>query len=153
MTRQLDHDVLKADLDAAQAALNVRIERDEQKEVGEGGRVLRTRTLKVRLPKPGPVSARFVREGLVERARKFFTDEVEVGSPWFDDHVYVITSTREATARFLANVRVQQALILLVDPTRCVTVEPDLVCVIDEDAPDDGRDASAELLALVAHLL
>ena len=45
--------------------------------------------------------ARFVREGLIERAKKLFVDEVEVGSSWFDDHVYVVTSTREATAALL----------------------------------------------------
>ena len=97
--------------------------------------------------------ARFVREGLVERAKKLFVDEVEVGSSWFDDHVYVVTSTREATAALLENKRVQQALILLVNPSRTVEVDRDTVRVVDDDALDDGRDTSAELLALVAHLV
>ena len=47
----------------------------------------------------------------------------------------------------------QQALILLWIPRvtwRSTTI---LVRVIDDDAVDDARDASAELLALVAHLL
>jgi hypothetical protein len=90
---------------------------------------------------------------LLERAKKLFREEVEAGSAWFDDAVYVLTSTREATARLLEHARVQQALILLVDPTRHVEIAEDSVCVVDSDAADDGRDASAELLALVAHLV
>jgi hypothetical protein len=150
---KLDHDVLKADLEGAQAELGVTIRNEQNTTVGDGGRVVRERTLEVKLPRRSPVCARFVREGLVERAKKLFVDEVEVGSSWFDDHVYVVTSTREATSALLENKRVQQALILLVDPSRTVEVDRDTVRVVDDDALDDARDASAELLALVAHLL
>jgi hypothetical protein len=150
---KLDHDVLKADLEGAQAELGVTIRNEQTTSASEGGRVVRERTLEVKLPKRSPVCARFVREGLVERAKKLFVDEVEVGSSWFDDHVYVVTSTREATSALLENKRVQQALILLVDPSRTVEVDRDTVRVVDDDAIDDARDASAELLALVAHLL
>ena len=149
----LDHDVLKADLEAAAQALGVSILSEERKHAGDNGRVIRERTLVVRLPKPTAVEARFVREGLVERAKKLFVDEVEAGCTWFDDHVYVVTSTREATEQLLSHKRVRQALILLVSPSRHVVVQRDAVHVVDEDAPDDGRDASAELLALLAHLL
>jgi len=150
---KLDHDALKADLEGAQAELGVTIRSQQGPRVGEGGRVTRERTLEVKLPKRSPVCARFVREGLVERAKKLFVDEVEVGSSWFDDHVYVVTSTREATSALLENKRVQQALILLVNPSRTVEVDRDTVRVVDDDALDDGRDTSAELLALVAHLV
>jgi hypothetical protein len=149
----LDHDVLKADLEQAQADLGVRIEQTQETHAGEGGRVVRDRTLEVKLGKRSSVCARFVREGLVERAKKWFVDEVEVGSSWFDDHVYVVTSTRAATEALLQHERVQQALILLVDPSRHVVIDGDVVRVIDDDAVDDGRDPSAELLALVAHLV
>ena len=150
---KLDHDVIKADLAQAQAELGVEIRIEQSTGATDGGRVVRERTLEVKLPKRSPVCARFVREGLIERAKKLFVDEVEVGSSWFDDHVYVVTSTREATAALLENKRVQQALILLVDPSRHVEVDRDTVRVIDDDAVDDARDASAELLALVAHLV
>jgi hypothetical protein len=149
----LDHDVLKADLEGAQASLGVSIRSEQSTHAGEGGRVVRERTLEVKLPVRSKVCARFVREGLVERAKKLFVDEVEVGSSWFDDHVYVVTSTRDATQQFLQQKRVQQALILLVDPSREVVVDYDSVRVVDDDAVDDGRDPSAELLVLVAYLL
>jgi hypothetical protein len=149
----LDHDVLKADLAAAETQLGVEIRSEQQAGSNGNGRPLRGRLLEVKLPVRSPICARFVREGLVERAKKLFVDEVEVGSSWFDDHVYVVTSTREATAAFLQDQRVQQALILLVDPSRHVEIDHDSVRVIDDDAQDDGRDASAELLALVAHLV
>jgi hypothetical protein len=150
---KLDHDVLKADIEGSARRLGVELVRGEQEEPAENGRVLRERSLEVRLPNKSGISARFVREGLVERAKKLFVHEVEAGCSWFDDHVYVVTSTREATERLLSHKRVQQALILLVDPTRHVCIDDDVVRVIDEDAPDDGRDASAELLALAAHLV
>ncbi len=150
---KLDHDALKADLERAQAELGVTIRSEQSSQLREGGRVVRARTLEVKLPTRSPVCARFVREGLVERAKKLFVDEVEVGCSWFDDHVYVVTSTREATSALLENKRVQQALILLVAPLRTVEVDRDTVRVVDDDAEDDGRDASAELLALVAHLV
>lgn len=149
----LDHAVLKADLAAAQRALGVTIERiDGERYVDADGRVVRSRTLQVKLPRPTGIRACFVREGLIERVKKLFVHEVEVGCAWFDDHIYVITSTKEATAAWLASQRVQQALILLVDSTRHVQLDNDVLRVVDEEARDDGRDASAELLALVAHL-
>ncbi|MFT3925702.1 MAG: hypothetical protein QM778_24385 [Myxococcales bacterium] len=150
---KLDHDLLKADLAAAQEELGVVIRSEQTTHAGDGGRMVRERVLEVKLPKRSPVCARFVREGLIERAKKLFVDEVEVGSSWFDDHVYVVTSTREATSALLESERVQQALILLVDPSRHVEVDHDTVRVVDDDALDDGRDASAELLAFVAHLV
>jgi|GEM_PF-4233264 len=150
---KLDHDFLKADLEGAQQELGVAIRVEQHDEPGDGGRLVRARTLEIKLPKRSPVCARFVREGLIERAKKLFVDEVEVGSSWFDDHVYVVTSTRGATEALLEHKRVQQALILLVDPSRHVEVDHDTVRVVDEDAADDGRDASAELLAFVAHLV
>ncbi len=153
MPLSLDHDLLRADLDAAARTLGLSIQTQEHTEASEGGRITRSRVLEVRLPKASHVYARFVREGLVARAKKLFVDEVEVGSAWFDDHVFVITSSKEATARLLAERRVQLALIMLVDETRSVEIDGDCVRVRDEDAPDDGRDASAELLALAAHLI
>ncbi len=153
MSSSLDHDVLKADLDAAAHALGVTIEAGQRSEVGDDDKIIRSRVLEVRLPKPTNISARFVREGLIARAKKLFIEEVEVGSSWFDDHVFVITSTKEATGRLLGERRVQLALILLVDKTRSVEIEGDVVRVCDQNALDDGRDASAELLALAAHLM
>jgi hypothetical protein len=147
----LDHAKLKADLEGAQRALGITLRRDQKSHI-EDGRVVRARTLEAKLPQPASVCASFVREGWIERAKKLFVDEVEVGSCWFDDLVYVVTSTNEATTNFLSRPRVQQALILLVDETRHVEVARDMVRVVDEDARDDGRDASAELLALAAHL-
>jgi hypothetical protein len=153
MPVSLEHHTLKADLQGAARALDIVIERDDEKVPPEGGgRVLRTRVLRARLPHPTDVCARFVREGFLERAKKLFVDEIEVGSSWFDDLVYVVTSTPGPTAALLKERRVQQALVLLVDPTRSVEIEELEVRVIDEDAPDDGRDALAELLALAAHV-
>jgi hypothetical protein len=150
---ELDHDRLKADLEAAQNRLGVRIERHDNRSVDAEGHTHRERTLEIRLPRASSVCARFAREGWVERVKKLFGHEVEVGVSWFDDLVYVMTSTPTATAALLAHPRVQQALVLLVDPTRHVSIERDVVRVVDVEASDDGRDASAELLALVAHLL
>ncbi len=153
MTLSLDHDNLKSDLEAAARALGVSIRSEERNEAGEGARVTRSRVQEVRLPKASQVRARFAREGLIARAKKLFVEEVEVGAAWFDDHVFVITSTKEATAHLLSERRVQVALVMLVDETRTVEIDGDVVRVHDDDAPDDGRDAAAELLAVVAHLV
>ena len=153
MTISLQHHDLKADPQAAAAALGVTLEREDRRDTGENGRLHTCRVLTARLPRPCPVEARFVHQGLVERAKKMFVNELEVGSAFFDDNIYVSTSTREHTARFLQNKRVQQAFILLVDPSRCVDVEPSLVRITDDDVHDDGRDATAELLALAGSLL
>jgi hypothetical protein len=152
MPLSLEHDVLKADLDGAQRALGIKVERHEERTASPGGRVVRVRTLTAALPKPTSIRARFVREGLLERAKKWFVDEVEIGVTWFDDLIFVITSTPEATKALLEEKRVQQALVLLVDPTRAVEIDAGHVRVIDDDAPDDGRDATASLLAIAAHV-
>lgn len=148
MTISDEHHVLKADLDAAALALGVTVQREQR--LDDHGR--RQRTVVVTLAQPTEVNARFVRESLARRAEKLFVKEVEVGSAWFDDLIFVITSTRAQTAAFLAHKRVQQALILLVDDDRHVQVEGDELRLIDDDATDDGRDALAELLALANHL-
>ncbi len=148
MTISDEHHLLKADPDGAAAALGVYVEREQH--VDERGR--RVRTLRVTLSRPSGVCARFVRENALRRAEKLFVDEVEVGSAWFDDLIFVITSTRAETARFLAAPRVQQALILLVDEDRSVKVDGDQLELTDEDTNDDGRDALAELLAVAKHL-
>jgi hypothetical protein len=153
MNISLEHDRLKADLQGAAAALGVKVARSEAKRPGLTGRLDRQRVLVVELPKAGNVHARFVREGLLERAKKLFVDEVEVGSAVFDDLIYVVTSTRQATETLIRHGRVQQALLLLVDETRHVEVEGNELRVVDDDAPDDGRDATAEALAIAAHLL
>ncbi len=149
MTISDEHHLLKADLDGAACELGVTIERKQ--ETNEHGK--RIREVVLTLPRPTKVVARFVREDLIRRAEKLFVDEVEVGSAWFDDLIFVITSTRPETASFLADKRVQQALILLVDDERHVQIEGHKLCLIDEDTRDDGRDALAELLALANHLL
>lgn len=143
-----EHHVLKSDLEGAASALGVTVGRAQQ--VDNLGR--RNRTVTLVLPRPTAVNARFVRESFLRRAEKLFVDEVEVGSAWFDDLIYVITSTRAPTAAFLAAQRVQQALILLVDEDRHVEIEGSELRLVDEDAHDDGRDALAELLALAKHL-
>lgn len=153
MPISLEHDALKADLKGAADALGVQITRVDQKQPSLTGRVDRQRRLTISLPAPGPVSARFVREGLLERAKKLFVREVEVGSALFDDLIYIVTDTAQATGQLLAKQRVQQALLLLVDETRYVEIEGNELRVIDEDSPDDGRDATAEALAIAAHLL
>jgi hypothetical protein len=144
-----EHHLLKADLEGAARELGVTIERKHV--TSDHGK--RVREVELTLPRPTEVCARFVREDLIRRAEKLFVDEVEVGSAWFDDLIFVITSTRAATAAFLADKRVQQALILLVDDDRHVQVDKDKLLLIDEDTNDDGRDALAELLALAKHLL
>ena len=149
MTFSDQHHLLKADLEGAARELDVTVEREQHIE-DDGKRV---REVVLRLPRPTAVSARFVREDLIRRAEKLFVDEVEVGSAWFDDLIFVITSTRKETSAFLADKRVQQALILLIDDDRHVQVQGDQLKLIYEDATDDGRDALAELLALAHHLL
>jgi hypothetical protein len=153
MNISLEHDRLKADLTGAAQALGVKVVRNESKRASLTGRMDRQCTLVVGLPKPSDVHARFVREGLLERAKKLFVDEVEVGSAVFDDLIYVVTTTREATETLIKHGRVQQALLLLVDETRHVEIEGDELRIVDDDAPDDGRDATAEALAIAAHLL
>ena len=76
-----------------------------------------------------------------------------MGSAVFDDLIYVVTSTRDATAALLEHGRVQQALLLLVDESRHVEVEGNEIRIVDDDARDDGRDATAEALALAAYLI
>lgn len=149
MTISDEHHLLKADLDGAVAALGVTVQREQK--LDDKGR--RQRVVVVTLPTPTAVVARFVRESLARRAEKLFVHEVEVGSAWFDDLIFVITSTREETAAFLAHKRVQQALILLVDDDRHVEVEGNELRLVDDDTVDDGRDALAELLALANRLL
>jgi hypothetical protein len=153
MTISLEHDKLKADLSGSAAALGVKVVRNEIKRASLTGRLDRHCTLMVALPKATQINARFVREGFLERAKKLFVDEVEVGSAVFDDLIYVVTSTRDATAALLEHGRVQQALLLLVDESRHVEVEGDEIRIVDDDARDDGRDATAEALALAAFLM
>lgn len=143
-----EHHVLKSDLDGAAEALGVTVHRAQ--ELDDRGR--RNRVVTLSLPRPTAVCARFVRESFLRRAEKFFVDEVEVGAAWFDDLIFVITSTRDATASFLAAKRVQQALVMLVDEDRHVEVDARELRLVDDDAHDDGRDALAELLALAKHL-
>lgn len=143
-----EHHVLKADLEGAMRALDVSVARgqcaDEQRGIA--------RVITLTLPITTKVKARFMRERFVQRAKKLFVDEVEVGAAWFDDLIYVMTSTREATAEFLQHKRVQQALILLVDDARHVEVEDQSVRLVDQEGRE-GRDAMAELLALAANLI
>lgn len=153
MDISLEHDALKADLKGAAAALGVEVKRVDVKQLSLTGRLDRQRTLVLRLPAVSPANARFMREGLLERAKKLFAAEVEVGSALFDDLIYVVTDTPAETAALLAKPRVQQALLLLVDETRYVEIEGDQLRVVDSDSPDDGRDATAEALAIAAHLL
>lgn len=153
MQISLDHDKLKADLDGSAAALGVKVECHESETPSMTGRVQHERKLVVVLPRPTNVYVRFVREGFLERAKKLFVEEVEVGSAVFDDLIYVVTSTRDATAALLANERVQQALLLLVNDSRHVAIEGAEVRVIDSDVHDDSRDSTAEALALAAHLI
>jgi hypothetical protein len=153
MPISLEHDRLKADLAAAQNALGVRVEKSETNMPSITGRNARERVVCVTLPKSSNINARFVREGLLERAKKWIVDEVEVGSAIFDDLIYIITNTREATSALLMHPRVQQALLLLVDETRHVEIEGEQLRVVDDYAPDDGKDALAEALAIAAHLV
>jgi hypothetical protein len=148
MTQSLDHHVLKTDTAGIAAAAGIVLRISEQVDPTVSGRLLRERAYNATLPVSTGIEARFVREGWLERAKKHFVHELEVGSATFDDAIYVVTSTRERTATFLANERVQQALLLLVDATRCVEVHGDRLSVLDDDAPDDGADALTELLAL-----
>jgi hypothetical protein len=124
-----------------------------EKEVNPNGRIVQKRILEVKLPseKHG-VHARFVQQGFVERTKKIFVDEVEVGNAPFDDSIYVVTDTRAPTARLLGQARVQEALIRLVGPTSYVEIEPGLVRAVDEQPVEDGKVAKAELLAVAAHL-
>jgi len=153
MRISLEHDALKADLNAAAAALGVQVQRVDKKQPSMTGRIDRQRTLTITLPAPSEVNARFMREGLLERAKKLFVREVEVGSTLFDDLIYVVTDTHDATTRLLGKQRVQQALLLLIDETRHVEIDGNELRVVDTDSPDDGRDATAEALALAAHLI
>ena len=148
MTISDEHHLLKADLEGAAEALGVKVTREQH--FDEQGK--RVREVSLQLPEPTRVCARFVRENALRRAEKLFVKEVEVGSAWFDDLIFVITSTRDETAAFLAHKRVQQALILLIDDDRSVEVQGNLVKLVDADTHDDGRDAVAELLALAVHL-
>jgi hypothetical protein len=148
MTISDEHHLLKADLEGAAQALGVTVTREQRME--DSGK--RVREVTVTLSKPTKVCARFVRENALRRAEKLFVKEVEVGSAWFDDLIFVITSTREATAAFLAHKRVQHALMLLVDDDRSVEVQGSALKLIDMDSHDDGRDAVAELLAIAVHL-
>jgi hypothetical protein len=148
MTISDEHHLLKADLEGAAQALGVTVTREQR--VEDSGK--RVREVTVTLSKPSRVVARFVRENALRRAEKLFVKEVEVGSAWFDDLIFVITSTREATGAFLAHKRVQQALMLLVDDDRCVEVQGSTLKLVDVDTHDDGRDAVAELLAIAVHL-
>jgi hypothetical protein len=152
MPISLEHHELKADLVGAASALGVSIACDESRDSDGDGAGTRRRVLTAALPRPTGVAARFVNQGILERAKKVFLNEIEVGSSWFDESIYVSTSTREATEKALENPRAQQALILLVDPSRRVEIEDTVIRVSDDDVRDDGRDATAELLALAACL-
>jgi hypothetical protein len=148
MTISDEHHLLKADLEGAASALGVTVTREQH--LDDDGK--RVRLVSVALPTPTRVNAKFVRENALRRAEKLFIKEVEVGSAWFDDLIFVITATRSETAAFLAHKRVQQALILLVDDDRHVEISGSTLKLFDADTRDDGRDATAELLALAVHL-
>jgi hypothetical protein len=148
MTISDEHHILKADIEGAAAALGVVIQREQREDNGQS-----VRTVRLELPRATAVDARFVRESFLRRAEKLFVKEVEVGSAWFDDLIFVITCTREETAAFLATKRVQQALMLLVDEERYVEIEGRELRLIDKDHRSDGRDVLAELLAIAKYLL
>jgi hypothetical protein len=150
MTMSLEHHELKADPEGAARELGVTLHREES---DAGGEQLRRRVLEARLPRSVGVHARFCHEGLLTRLRKLFTEEVEVGSSLFDDHVFVVTDTHDSTAQLLSRPRAQTALLLLITPSRYVEVLGDLVRVVDEDARSSERDVCAELLALSALML
>jgi len=153
MDISLEHDKLKADLKGTAAALGVQIVREESMHPSVSGRADREVQLVISLPKPVSLHVRFVHEGFLERAKKLFVEEVQVGSAEFDDLIYVVTTTREATLALLAHQRVQQALLKLVGERRHVEIEGAELRVLDSDAPGDYRDVTAEALALAAHLL
>jgi hypothetical protein len=153
MELSLEHEKLKADLKGAAAKLGVTVISQEQRRPSLIGRMDRQMQLVVSLPREQPINVRFVREGFLERAKKLFVEEVEIGSAVFDDMIYVVTSTREATTALLSHERVQQALLLLVSETRHVEIEGAEIRVLDAGAPGDHRDATAEALALAAHLI
>jgi hypothetical protein len=148
MDHALEHHVLKADISGIAARAQISLSVSEETEPTVSGRRFRERVYTAKLPAPTGIDARFVREGWLERAKKRFVDEIEIGSSTFDDAIYVMTSTHELTRSYLAQPRVQAALLLLVDATRCVEVHGDTIRVLDDDAPDSGVDAQAELLAL-----
>ncbi len=153
MNATLEHHVLKADLEAAASELGVTVVREEEHHTSEDQRAVCSRVLRLRLPLQTDICARFVREGWIERAKKLFVSEIEVGVAWFDDLIYVVTSTPDLTKHLLEERRVQQALVLLVDPTRSVEIACDEVRVVDEDARGDARDAAAEALAIAAQAI
>jgi hypothetical protein len=150
MAISLDHQALKADLEGSARALGVRLSRDD-KGTTQTKSAKRERVFEAKLPRQSGVEARLVHEGVMERVKKLFTREVEVGASLFDEHVFVVTSTPEAAKILLGRPRVQTALMLLVTPTRYVEILGDVVRVVDENYHASERDLTAELLAVAAY--
>jgi hypothetical protein len=135
------------------AALGVVISVEHTKSANPNGRLTPSRVIQAKLPGPTGLRARFVEQGLVESAKKLFLTEVEVGAAEFDDHVYVVTSTHEATRRMLDSATVQSALRSLVKDGSSVVVEGDTVRAVQEERVDDDSDDIASVLAVAAALL
>jgi hypothetical protein len=143
---------LTSHLAEAATALGVTVERSDSMAASELTKITRSTMTSVKLKEPSEIEARFSHEGFLERAKKLFVKECEVGVASFDDQIYVLTSTPEQTGRLLAAPRIQAALLALVDITSEVEIAEDRITLYDEGVPHDYASATAELLVIAAHL-
>jgi hypothetical protein len=155
MTVEIDlsSEALLRDLGAAERALGVEVASSEEHVPTDGGRVDTTRTH--HLPYGGRTTqmrARFVPQGVGERAQKRFVKEIEIGEASFDDAVYIATDTPELTRAFVGVARVRAALAWLVSEHCIVDVDDEGLTITRREARGSADEEIAHALALYAHL-
>ncbi len=153
MTISLDHQAVKAHLDETTRDLGISLHTVEHEDVEHNLRVVHGRIMDVYVPHGLDVRATFSHERFIDHVKRLFRHHAfEMGVSAFDARVHVVTSTPDATRVLLSHARVQEALLLLVTPTRRVEIADDIVRAIDHDANEPQEDVAAELVAISAYL-
>jgi hypothetical protein len=98
--------------------------------------------------------AHLIHEGVLEKTKKIFTRELQVGEPRFDDSVYIESDTKEALGKLLADERVRDTLLeLFADLDGGIEFRDKVISVDATDVDPDRRQELRVLLALaMSHL-
>ena len=75
------------------------------------------------LPRPAPIRASFVREGLAAQLVKLFKRELQTGDATFDQAVYITTDTADATSAWLADAGIRARVLELVESGGSIEIE------------------------------
>lgn len=101
-----------------------------------------------------PVSADFSREGVLDKLRKLFRREIQVGDPLFDDFVFIKTEDRHETEALLRHSGAQSTLMDLVSRFDRVTLAHGVVELNRQSTQEIefGLDGALAVCALLVHI-